>query len=126
MNDNTIAFNGGAGIHIGDCLGFGGNFSIFAVGNRINRNSIFENDGFGILATTPLTGNPANNDQAAPILSGAVRGTNEDDVRIRGDLTSHANQQFRIEFFRNSACDTLDPNLGGEGEDFLGFAWLHQ
>jgi len=103
---NTIAYNVQDGIAIES-----------GTGDRISRNSIFNNGQLGIdLGNNGVTPNDlldpdtgANNLQNFPVLA---LGTN-----AVGSLNSTANTTFRLEFFSNS---TPDPSNNGEGQTYLG------
>jgi hypothetical protein len=100
---NTIAFNGGYGVYINA-----------GSGNSILGNSIFANSPLGISLNST---NNANNNQAAPVVSGgsgSLGGT-----RVSGTLATVANTTFRIEFFANQGLDSAG---NAEGQTFLGFA----
>lgn len=109
---NLIAYNGGAGISIQD-----NNNSMF-------RNHIYANGGLGIdLDADGVTPNDAffdidfgaNSLLNFPVLNAADGCSNG--VVVDGSLQTHANQNFRIEFF---ATDVLDPTLHGEGAIYIG------
>jgi len=99
---NTISGNGGDGV-----------FVYSANGDAILGNSISANGGLGIHLDSASN---ANDNQAAPLLSGVAGSATG--TTISGSLTSVANTTFRIEFFSNIA-----PNLSGygEGRSYLGF-----
>ena len=93
---NTIAFNGGAGVHI-------------ATGsqNSVLLNRIFDNGSLGInlggtLAVTPNDAGDndggANTMQNFPVLSAGTAG-------VRVELNSTPNTTFRLEFFTSATCD---------------------
>ncbi len=83
-----------------------------ATGNSILRNYISNNVGLGIDLV-----NNGNNNQASPALTGVSLGTTT--TTISGFLTSVPSQNYRIEFFFNSQCDSSG---SGEGENYLGGA----
>jgi len=112
---NTIAFNVGAGIYIG-------NWPV--TGNLMRGNSMFSNGALGIdLSPEGVTPNDpldadsgANELQNSPVLSVDSGGT------IRGTLESKPDRAFTIEFFRNRECDASGY---GEGETPLGTMTVH-
>jgi CSLREA domain-containing protein len=91
---NTIAYNGGAGVHVSA-----------GIANRITRNSIYANGGSGIDLIPP-----ANNDQVSPGLDAVSVGNS---VTIQGSLLSAPSTAFHLEFFSSPSCD-------GEGRTFIG------
>jgi uncharacterized repeat protein (TIGR01451 family) len=101
-NDNTI---GGTVAHAGNTVAFNaigyyapqGGVYIGGTGNRILANSIFGNNGQGIIATTP----------AAPGLTAATNSS------ITGTLRGPADTTFRLEFFAT-------PGERDQGKTFLG------
>lgn len=108
---NTIAFNHGAGVHVGG-----------ATGTEILGNAIYSNDGLGIdLAGDGVTFNHIgfvagpNNFQNYPVMSVAT--SDGESLRVGGFLESEANQNYRIDVFANESCDPL---FFGEAESFLG------
>jgi CSLREA domain-containing protein len=111
---NTIAFNGGDGVLVGQAF----NDSRWSR-NGILSNSIFSNVGLGIdLILDGVTPNDPgdpdpgpNEHQNFPLLA-AINGNT-----IEGTLNSKPNTSYRLEFFANSECD---PSMHGEGERFLG------
>jgi CSLREA domain-containing protein len=116
---NTIAFNGGDGVH----------FSLNAgVGNSIRGNSIFSNgatfaelgidlgeDGTSNDAKDPDTG--PNNLQNFPVINSAT--TTGTTKTITGNLNSTPGQAFSIDFYSNPSCDTSG---SGEGKTYIGTA----
>jgi hypothetical protein len=114
---NTIAFNGGAGVHV-----FPG------TGNSIRGNSIFSNGGLGIdlddIGVTPNDLGPppdidggSNNRQNFPVLTSAtIAGL----VTIAGTLASTPNTLFKIDFYFNVAADP-----SGHGEGQFPFSWTY-
>lgn len=118
---NLIAHNGGRGVTV---VRGGNNVPIFATGNRILGNSIFDNGELGIdLGEDGVTTNDAgdadagpNNLQNFPVLANAYAAGSL--TLITGTLNSTPNTTFRLEFFANTV---LDPSGYGEGERFLGF-----
>ena len=109
--ENTIAYNGLDGL-----------FLASGTGNAIFSNVIHSNDGLGIdLGNDGVAPNdPGDSDTGAnglqnyPVLSGANSSANT----VSGDLNSTPTTTFRVEIFRNSACD---PSDFGEGEIFAAF-----
>jgi hypothetical protein len=100
---NTIAFNSAYGVDVDS-----------GTGNSILGNSVFANGIQGIF----LNGaNNANDNQAAPVLTGGSFSSSGSS--ISGTLTSVPNTTFRIEFFANQG---LDPSGNVEGQTYLGFA----
>jgi len=112
---NTIAFNGGDGVQVGD------NFIPKAI--RIQRNSIFSNGGLGIdllgpdenfLTNVSTPNDPGdadsgpNNLQNFPVLTSAVTSSG---TTIRGTLNSTPNRTFTVQFFSNPS--------GNEGRTFI-------
>jgi uncharacterized repeat protein (TIGR01451 family) len=118
---NTIAFNGAAGVSIGNFFGSG------SVNNTIQRNAVFNNGTLGIdleggNQTNRVTANDPgdadtgiNNLQNFPVITSATNAGNT--TSIRGTLNSTPNTTFRVEFFANAACDTSG---NGEGQTFIG------
>lgn len=116
---NVISGNDGFGVLV---LGAG------ATGNRILRNSIFDNDRLGINlggGTQNASGVTANdpgdadtgpnNLQNFPVITSAT--TNSGATTIQGTLNSTANDTFNLQFFSNTAAD---PSGFGEGKTFVG------
>jgi hypothetical protein len=115
---NTIAHNTDDGVIV-----------MAGTGNRILRNSIFDNgspataDDLGIdLSPGGVTANDAtdtdtdaNNRQNFPELAGAQ--ANSVDTTVQGTLNSNASRTYRVEIFSSPACDTAG---NGEGKTFLG------
>jgi hypothetical protein len=92
---NTIAFNGGAGVHAEHD------------GNLVLGNSIHDNGGLGIQEDVAGV-------QGVTVDSGdAVAGGTE----ITGRATGVSGAVYRIELFKSSSCD---PSGTGEGSVFLG------
>jgi titin len=113
---NIIAYNGGDGVDLDATAG---------TGNRIQRSTIFSNDGLGIdLFPDGVTPNDPgdgdtgpNNLQNYPVLTSAnstLSGTT-----IVGTLNSTVNTTFSIYFFSDVSCD---PSTHGEGRTFIGSA----
>jgi CSLREA domain-containing protein len=111
---NTIAFNGGDGVLVGQAF----NDSRWS-GNGILSNSIFSNGGLGIdLILDGVTPNDPgdpdpgpNEHQNFPVLA-TINGNT-----IEGTLNSKPSTSYRLEFFANGECD---PSMHGEGKRFLG------
>jgi hypothetical protein len=110
---NTIAFNAGAGVHIG---------GISSTKNRISQNSIWGNGGIGIeLGSGVVANDPGDPDvgpnmlQNYPVPASAV----SDGVQttVAGLLNSLASTSFVLEFFASPACDSSG---NGPGKTFLG------
>jgi CSLREA domain-containing protein len=95
---NTISENGAAGVEVGA-----------ANGNRITRNSIFDNGGLGIDLAPG-----ANGGIAAPSLFSATSGV--DSTTIEGEHNGTPGRDYVVEIFSNTTCD---PSDSGEGETFL-------
>jgi uncharacterized repeat protein (TIGR01451 family) len=110
---NTIAFNQFNGILI---------VSSSAVFNTVLGNSIFSNNVLGInLSDDIVTPNDTcdadtgpNDLQNFPLITAVTPGAMPN---IQGTLNSLDGSMFRIEFFKNSACD---PSGNGEGQTFIG------
>jgi Bacterial Ig domain len=95
---NTIAHNNLAGVAVNS-----------GTGNGILGNSIFNNNGFGIIHYE------ISNERNSPTITFAHSNGKKTD--IKGSLNSTPDRQFRLEFFANSS---LDPAGFGEGKTFLG------
>lgn len=134
--NNTI---GGTGVTAGACTGVcniianngdlnpmttGAKAGIYVdptggTGNRIRRNSIFNNVGIGIdLHTSGSTANDANdpdtganNQQNFPVISAADTNGN-----VTGTLNSTPNTTFAIDFYSNTVADAAN----SEGRTFIG------
>ena len=114
---NTIAFNGGNGVTIGD------NTSDASTGDAVLGNSIFSNTGLGIdlgdntgvTLNNSLGHSGPNNYQNFPVLTSVTAGTGS--TTIAGSLSSTANTNYTIQFFANAAAD---PSGYGEGQTYLG------
>ncbi len=110
---NLIINNTGPGVLVDD-----GGLPGAAVNNAILGNTIFGNGGLGIdLSPAGATPNDAgdtddgpNNLQNFPVITTATPGG------VTGTLASAPGTTYRIEFYRNSACD---PSTYGEGENYL-------
>lgn len=112
VGDNTIWYNGQGGVIV----------MPNAQMNRIRTNSIYQNTGLGIdLDNNGVTPNDGAGDpdtggnslQNFPVIGAIdfVAGT------VDATLTSTANMQFDIDFFRSAQCDALGY---GEGQTYLG------
>jgi parallel beta-helix repeat protein len=104
VSNNTIAFNSDRGVDV----------ALASTGNTISTNSIFANGNSGILLEPP-----ANDNQAAPVLT-SVAGSAASPT-ISGSLTSVANSTFRIEFFANPTPGNL---ANTEGQTLLGSIYV--
>ncbi|MBC6936213.1 MAG: right-handed parallel beta-helix repeat-containing protein, partial [Chloroflexi bacterium] len=112
---NLITNNVGPGIIIND-----GGVPGAAVNNAILGNTIFDNGGLGIdLFPAGVTLNDAgdadggpNNLQNFPVITAATPGS------VTGTLASAPDTTYRVEFYRNAACD---PSGYGEGENYLDY-----
>lgn len=110
-NGNALSTGARAGIYLDSTAG---------AGNALRANSIFNNTGLGIdLQATGATANDlndpdtgANNQQNKPVINTANTAG-----FISGTLNSTAGTTFAIDFFRNSAPDTL---LTSEGRIYIG------
>jgi CSLREA domain-containing protein len=134
---NTISFNAESGLFvgivssnnsiIGNAIASNGQAGIFVIngstGNLIQGNRVRSNGGLGIdLDPVGVTPNDpgdadagANRRQNVPVVATATTGGT---TAVAGTLNSTPNTNgFRIEVFRNAACD---PSGNGEGEAFLG------
>jgi uncharacterized repeat protein (TIGR01451 family) len=128
VEGDSIINNHGDGIHISSIPNnmvsrsfIGGNVGkgiaiegSSASGNQLSGNYISGNGDVGIRVS-----GGANNQQAAPVLTSAT--STDNGVLIRGTLPHPAGKSFTLEFFANSLCD---PSGSGEGEDFIGTAFL--
>ncbi len=110
---NVISGNTNQGVFVSSCT--------CATGNRILRNSIFENGGLGIelglLEDGPTPNDPKDPDTGINKLQNFPAITSATPTQIRGRLNSRPRKNFTIQFFSNSAAD---PSGFGEGETFLG------
>jgi CSLREA domain-containing protein len=115
---NTIAFNGGDGVHVDQTAG---------TSNSVRGNSIHDNgttaNHLGIdLGGDGVTTNDsqdadtgANNLQNFPVITSALRtGSTK---TITGTLNSTPHQTFIIDFYASPSCDTSG---NGEGQTYLG------
>ncbi len=107
---NTIAFNGGDGVHVAS-----------GAGNLIDPNSIHSNAGLGIdLGGDGVdTNDPLDADVGANALQNYPELTSvlvhAGDTIIKGTLSSTVTTDFALEFFSNASCDGSG---NGEGEKF--------
>jgi uncharacterized repeat protein (TIGR01451 family) len=110
---NTIAFNTNVGVNLGMAAGSS---------NAILGNSIFANSALGIdMNSDGVTPNDAcdadtgsNNLQNFPLITAATAGPTP---TVQGTLNSTAGATFRLEFFKNAACDASG---NGQGQSFIG------
>jgi CSLREA domain-containing protein len=115
---NTIAFNGGDGIHIDATAG---------IAHTLRGNSVYSNgtttahlgidlDADGVTPNDPKDADTgANNLQNFPVITSAlVTGSTR---TIMGTLNSTPNQSFEIDFYANAACDGSG---SGEGQTYIG------
>ncbi len=116
IEDNTIAHNGDAGITLLSS----------SIQNTMVENSTFENGGLGIdLNDDGVTANDVPNDpdvgandlQNFPDLRSANPVTGE----ISGTMESAPSTEYRLDFYRNVACD---PSDYGEGQEYLGYSMV--
>ena len=98
---NTIAYNAGPGITIGQ-----------GIGNFIESNSIFANQGLGI---DLAGGQNANAAQSAPVLASASSYGGQ--TFVSGKLTSTANSSYTLDFYATNQADALG---GAQGQFPLG------
>ena len=96
---NVIEFNNGAGVNI-----YSGQ------SNRVSANSIFDNEGPGI-----LLGVDANQSQSAPLLTSVLAAYAS--TQVQGSLSSQPNTTFALEFFASAPWDASDV---AEGQTYLG------
>ena len=128
---NLISGNDGPGV----LLGTPGGSTMFPTGNRILRNSIFDNDkrsfddrelGIDLEGGTQSpegvtqndTGDPdtgPNNLQNYPVITSAV--TSGGHTTIKGTINTTANDRLTVQLFSSSAAD---PSGYGEGETYIG------
>ena len=118
---NVIAYNGGAGVLIGNAP-----FNPSAgSGNSVLGNSIFANVGLGIDlgAFDGVTPNDPDDTDTGPndllnfpVLSSAV--LDASNLTISGSINTEQDKTLRIEFFAGPAAD---PGGYGEGQTYLGF-----
>jgi hypothetical protein len=118
---NTIAFNGGDGVHLDADAGL----MFPRGGNAVRGNSIFLNGRLGIDIRTVQDGvtpnDPGDADmgpngrQNFPVITSAATGGGV--TALDGTLNSSANASFAVDLFSNDVCD---PSGNGEGERFIG------
>ena len=113
IKDNTIAFNGQAGIAL---------LSNAGTSTSMLRNEIYSNGQLGIdLEFNGVNFNePGDSDTGVNNLQNypSIDFATSSSILIAGTLNSLPNTQFRLEFFSNSSCDSSGY---GEGETYLGF-----
>ena len=123
IEQNTIAFNAGAGVSVSDSIDSHGQ-PIPPAGDLITSNSIFSNSGPGIdVSTDDITlGNTVNDSpdqdgiQNYPIVNSvAVSGTG---TQAAGTIESKPSSNFRLEFFASAARE--GDTIFGEGQSYLG------
>jgi CSLREA domain-containing protein len=102
---NTITGNDEQGITVASGV----------TGGKITQNSIDNNSALGIDLASG-----ANNDQAAPTLTSSVGSGST--IQIQGSLSSAADTDYVVEFFRSPACD---PSGAGEGATYLASSTEH-
>jgi titin len=117
---NEIAYNGGAGVVVGDT---GAGLGLRSVGNTIRFNSIHDNGGLGIdlgnNGPTPFTLPPAdagpNNWQSAPLLLPPIRAGGI--TTISGIVFGRPGETLLVDLYSSPAPD---PSGFGEGQVYLG------
>src|SRR4029077_11560527 len=97
---NTIAFNAGAGVQVGE-----------AVGNHIRANSLFSNGAGGI----DLVSAASNNAQVSPVLTSVA--SQVLDIHVSGTFAGSPNTFVILDFYASAA---LDASGVAEGRTFLG------
>jgi hypothetical protein len=102
---NTIAYSTYNGVYVNA-----------GIGDSILGNSIHDNGGLGILLNTA---NNANDNQAAPVLTGVS--SSSSGTTITGTLASVANTTFRLEFFANPTPANL---ANTQGQTLLGSIYV--
>jgi CSLREA domain-containing protein len=111
---NTISGNTNQGVFVSSCT--------CAAGNRILRNSIFDNGLLGIELGLnedgPTPNDPKDPDTGPNKLQNFPVITSATTAQIEGKLNSRPNRIFTIQFFSNPAPNF--PTGFGEGETFLG------
>lgn len=110
---NVIASNGGNGVAL-SCVSLFNNF-VCSTGVSILSNSIYLNTALGI-SFGSFSGQTANNNQAAPVLS-AASANGGDNALITGQVTGAPNSNFNVQFFSNASCDASG---AGEGQNYIG------
>jgi hypothetical protein len=113
---NVIAFNGRAGVVVGDSAG-----DSTTTGNAIRANAIYANAGLGIdLGNDGVTPNHAgnvagpNNFQNFPVLAEVDESSS---TLVIGTLNSLPSTTYTVDFF---ASPSADPSGYGEGQSYLG------
>ncbi len=113
IKDNTIAFNGQAGIAL---------LSNAGTNTSMLGNEIYSNGQLGIdLEFNGVNFNdPGDSDSSVNNLQNypSIDFATSSSILIAGTLNSLTSTQFRLEFFSNSSCDGSGY---GEGENYLGF-----
>jgi len=118
IETNTIAYNSGTGVTVGD-----------GTGTAISRNSIFSNGGLGIdLGGDGVTPNDPgdtdtgpNNLQNFPVLTSALVSSGK--LVVKGTIDTPNPETVVLEFFANAVpVPGGDPSGYGEGAVFLGSA----
>lgn len=112
---NLIAFNGGYGVHVASGIAA-------ILGNRIHSNAALGIDLGDTIVTSndPGDADAGPNDlQNFPVLASAA--STGGGVAVAGALNSTPGGVFRVEFFASAAAD---PTGHGEGEIYLGFAYV--
>jgi hypothetical protein len=115
-NNNTIGGTASGDANIIAFNRFHGVIVDSGTGNGILTNSIHDNGSLGILLSSA---NNANDNQAAPVLTGL--GGSAAGLTISGTLSSLASTTFRIEFF---ASPTPSDPANTEGKTLLGFTYV--
>ena len=110
---NTISGNTNQGVFVSSCT--------CATGNRILRNSIFDNGLLGIelglLEDGPTPNDKKDPDTGPNNLQNFPNLTSASTTQIKGTLNSRPRKTFTIQFF---SSPTADPSGFGEGKVFLG------
>lgn len=109
---NTVAYNGGDGVKVlssstNNPIRFNSIFDNVELGIELNKDGVTANDGAGDTDTG------GNNLQNYPVLSSVDLSTGE----VSGSLVAASSTRYRLDFYRNRACD---PSNHGEGEEYLG------
>jgi parallel beta-helix repeat protein len=126
LESNTIAFNGGDGVHI---KGGGPQSGIIVSANTISSNSMFANGGLGINLVNPNAEIPVGGSEGStandvgdadvgpnglqnfPVISSAKTVSRK--TTIKGKLNSAPNESYTLQFFSN-------PKGENEGKKFIG------
>jgi hypothetical protein len=110
---NIISGNTNQGVFVGSCT--------CATGNRILRNSIFDNGLLGIelglLEDGPTPNDPKDPDTGTNKLQNFPVITSASTTQIKARLNSRPRKNFTIQFF---SSPTADPSGFGDGVTFLG------